>query len=140
MDHYCDRCSANTNPAYLTASACCAESLCYLCWEELGADRLRKATQEAVVADIKATGQLSAATAAQVRSDAEGRCDCGKILKKYKSVRLRRQFAGVARSVWLLLAAHHATLKPGGPTFQRAKASFEAAATQQSRSAEGEKK
>lgn len=43
--------------------------------------------------------------------------------KRWRMARLR----GVFRSAGLLLAIHRATLKPGGPAFFRAKASFEAA-------------
>lgn len=39
-----------------------------------------------------------------------------------------QRFVGVARSIWLLLAAWKDTLRPGGPAFKRAKISFEAGA------------
>lgn len=54
------------------------------------------------------------------------------VLTKRNAHRRRmRLFRGVARAIWLLKAAHSATLRPGGPGFKRAKVSFEESAAAQ---------
>lgn len=81
MEDLCARCDIDLDRLHFV-SRCCLEHLCTFCWDEMElATRLRGSTQAAVVADVKKTGRLSDATLKMVRLDAEGRCDCGAVLK-----------------------------------------------------------